>query len=33
VCWQQIAPHIIEGRLHSVRIYETEKNFVEYKGA
>lgn len=30
--WRQIAPHINEGKLHSVRIYETEKNFVEYRG-
>lgn len=30
--WQQISPHITEGTLHSIRIYETEKNFVEYKG-
>ena len=30
--WEQIHPFITEGRLHSVRIYETENNFVEYKG-
>jgi len=30
--WNQISPLISEGRLYSVRIYETEKNFVEYKG-
>ncbi len=30
--WRQIAPHIHEGKLFSVRIYETEKNFVEYRG-
>jgi len=30
--WKQLAPHITEGKLHSVRIYETEKNFVEYRG-
>lgn len=30
--WKQIAPHVREGRLYSVRIYETEKNFVEYRG-
>lgn len=30
--WKQIAPHITEGKLYSVRIYETEKNFVEYRG-
>ncbi len=31
--WNQIEPHITEGRLTSVRIFETENNFVEYKGA
>jgi 6-pyruvoyltetrahydropterin/6-carboxytetrahydropterin synthase len=31
-CWRRLAPHISEGRLFSVRVYETEKNFVEYKG-
>lgn len=30
--WEQIAPHMPEGKLHSIRIYETEKNFVEYRG-
>lgn len=30
--WKQIVPHITEGTLHSVRIYETENNFVEYRG-
>jgi len=30
--WKQIAPHFTEGKLFSVRIYETENNFVEYKG-
>jgi 6-pyruvoyltetrahydropterin/6-carboxytetrahydropterin synthase len=30
--WKQILPHITEGTLYSIRIYETEKNFVEYKG-
>lgn len=30
--WRQLAPHIPAGRLHSVRIFETENNFVEYKG-
>lgn len=30
--WKQIAPHITEGKLFSVRIFETEKNFVEYRG-
>lgn len=31
-CWKQIAPHITEGKLYSIRLYETEKNFVEYRG-
>ncbi|MGE5315084.1 MAG: 6-pyruvoyl trahydropterin synthase family protein [Acidobacteriota bacterium] len=31
-CWKQIEPHIAGGRLHSVRIYETEQNYAEYKG-
>lgn len=30
--WKQIVPHIPHGRLHSVRIYETENNFAEYRG-
>lgn len=30
--WQQIAPHIPSGKLFSVRLYETENNFVEYRG-
>jgi 6-pyruvoyltetrahydropterin/6-carboxytetrahydropterin synthase len=30
--WNQIKPHITEGRLFSIRLYETENNFVEYKG-
>lgn len=31
-CWNQIEPHITGGRLHSVRVYETEQNYAEYKG-
>ena len=30
--WKQISPYINEGKLYSVRIYETEKNFAEYRG-
>lgn len=30
--WNQLAPHIKQGRLVSVRLYETEKNSVEYRG-
>lgn len=31
-CWNQLAPHIRDGRLYSVRVFETQNNFVEYKG-
>ena len=31
-CWKQLSPHIPNGSLHSIRLYETEKNFVEYFG-
>ena len=31
--WKQISPHIQEGKLYSIRVYETEKNFAEYRGA
>jgi len=31
--WAQLAPHIqAPARLHSVRLYETPRNFVEYRG-
>ena len=30
--WKQIAPHITEGKLYAVRLFETENNFVEYRG-
>jgi 6-pyruvoyltetrahydropterin/6-carboxytetrahydropterin synthase len=30
--WSQIQPHITEGKLFSIRLYETENNFAEYKG-
>jgi 6-pyruvoyltetrahydropterin/6-carboxytetrahydropterin synthase len=30
--WNQIEPHIKHGRLHSVRLYETPRNFAEYFG-
>jgi 6-pyruvoyltetrahydropterin/6-carboxytetrahydropterin synthase len=30
--WRQIEPHLTSGRLHSVRLYETPRNFVEYLG-
>ncbi|MDP1675385.1 MAG: 6-carboxytetrahydropterin synthase [Bacteroidota bacterium] len=30
--WKQIQPHIAEGKLFSIRLYETENNFAEYRG-
>lgn len=30
--WEQLRDKIPSGRLYSVKLYETEKNFVEYKG-
>ncbi len=30
--WAQIAPRVRGGRLHSVRLYETPRNFAEYFG-
>ncbi len=30
--WNQIAPHFPSGKLYSIRIYETDNNFVEYRG-
>ncbi len=30
--WKQLKDKIPSGRLYSVKLYETEKNFVEYKG-
>ncbi len=30
--WKQIQPRITEGKLFSIRLYETENNFVDYKG-
>ena len=30
--WQQIAPHIKQGQLQCVRLYETPRNFAEYFG-
>lgn len=30
--WGQIAPSITGGKLFSIRIFETENNFVEYRG-
>jgi 6-pyruvoyltetrahydropterin/6-carboxytetrahydropterin synthase len=32
VFWNRLAPRINAGRLHAVRVYETENNFAEYRG-
>ncbi len=31
-CWNQLAPWIKEGKLYSIRLFESQNNFVEYKG-
>ncbi len=30
--WKQLEPHITVGRLHRIRLYETENNYAEYYG-
>lgn len=30
--WQQIEPHLTQGRLYAVKLYETPRNFAEYRG-
>ncbi len=30
--WNEIEPHLPSGKLHCVRLYETERNFAEYHG-
>ena len=30
--WRQIFPHINEGKLFSITLFETDNNFVEYRG-
>ena len=30
--WKQLADKIPAGKLHSVKLYETENNYIEYKG-
>jgi len=32
VFWKELEPHITGGKLWSVRLHETERNMVEYKG-
>ncbi len=31
-CWNQLVAQIHEGHLYSVKLFETQNNFVEYKG-
>nr|BCX00267.1 MAG: 6-carboxy-5,6,7,8-tetrahydropterin synthase [Bacteroidota bacterium] len=30
--WRQLEPRIVQGRLYAIRLYETERNYVEYRG-
>jgi 6-pyruvoyltetrahydropterin/6-carboxytetrahydropterin synthase len=30
--WDQLVPHITDGQLHCIKLYETERQFVEYYG-
>jgi 6-pyruvoyltetrahydropterin/6-carboxytetrahydropterin synthase len=30
--WREIEPHLPSGKLHRVRLYETERNFADYHG-
>lgn len=30
--WHELEPHIKNGRLHSVKLFETPRNFAEYRG-
>ena len=30
--WKILQPHIAEGKLYSIKLYESENNFVEYRG-
>lgn len=30
--WRILCPRITEGKLYSIRVYESEKNYVEYRG-
>jgi 6-pyruvoyltetrahydropterin/6-carboxytetrahydropterin synthase len=32
VFWQLLEPRITEGKLHSIRVFESDNNFVEYRG-
>jgi 6-pyruvoyltetrahydropterin/6-carboxytetrahydropterin synthase len=30
--WNQLTPHLLPHQLHSIKLYETPRNFVEYRG-
>jgi 6-pyruvoyltetrahydropterin/6-carboxytetrahydropterin synthase len=30
--WEQLEPHITSGKLHCVKLYESQNNYVEYRG-
>lgn len=30
--WRELEPHVAPARLHAIRLYETPRNFVEYRG-
>jgi 6-pyruvoyltetrahydropterin/6-carboxytetrahydropterin synthase len=32
VFWQMLEPKITNGKLHSIKVFESDNNFVEYKG-
>jgi len=32
VCWRLLEPRIAEGKLFSIKVFESDNNFVEYKG-
>ena len=32
VFWQMLEPKITDGKLHSIKVFESDNNFVEYKG-
>jgi 6-pyruvoyltetrahydropterin/6-carboxytetrahydropterin synthase len=30
--WDQLAPHVVDGELHCIKLWETHNNYVEYYG-
>jgi len=30
--WERLEPHIENGKLYSVKLYESQNNFVDYRG-